>query len=211
MKTEQLITMLAHNAGPAPRAVAARRLAPAAAFGLVASALLAVGLFGAIPAALLATPVPWTKLAYGGALAAAAAWLTAQLSRPAAPAGQARLATALVVLAMLLVGAASLWAQSPGLRLQALLGQSWSKCPWTVLALSLPALAACLWAVRGLAPTHQHQAGFAAGLLAGAVGACGYALACPESSPAFVAAWYSLGILLTGCLGAALGGRVLRW
>jgi hypothetical protein len=29
--------------------------------------------------------VPWTKLAYAGALALAAGWLSARLSRPAAP------------------------------------------------------------------------------------------------------------------------------
>jgi hypothetical protein len=43
------------------------------------------------------------------------------------------------------------------------------------------------------------------------LGASGYALACPEASPAFVAVWYSLGVLLTGLLGAALGPRLLRW
>jgi hypothetical protein len=80
-----------------------------------------------------------------------------------------------------------------------------------VLALSMPALAASLWAVRGLAPTRPSLAGFAAGLLAGSVGAFGYSLSCPEASPAFVAVWYTLGIGLTGCLGAVLGPRVLRW
>lgn len=211
MKTDQLIELLARNAGPAPRALAARRLAPAAGLGLLASALLALGAFGAIPAALFSTPAPWVKLAYGGALAIAAAWLTARLSRPAAPTRQARLAAAAVVLIMVLVGAASLWAEASESRLQALLGHSWFTCPWLVLAFSLPALAATLWAVRGLAPTRLRQAGFAAGLLAGAVGACGYALSCPEASAAFVAVWYSLGILLTAGLGAALGPRALRW
>jgi hypothetical protein len=80
-----------------------------------------------------------------------------------------------------------------------------------VLALSLPALAAALWAVRGLAPTRPRTAGFAAGLLAGSVGAIGYALSCAEASPAFVALWYTLGIALTGAVGAVLGPRVLRW
>jgi hypothetical protein len=51
----------------------------------------------------------------------------------------------------------------------------------------------------------------AAGLLAGAVGAFGYAFACIEQSTAFVALWYSLGIGMSGALGAALGPRVLRW
>jgi hypothetical protein len=211
MKTEQLIDMLARNAGPAPAALVARRLLPAAGLGLLASAGIAIGLFGVIPAALFSTPTPWTKLAYGGALALAAAALTARLSRPAAPSGQARWASVAVVLAMALVGLATLVAAPPGARLQTLLGASWISCPWAVLAVSLPALAAALWAVRGLAPTRPRQAGFAAGVLAGAIGACGYALSCPESSPAFVAAWYTLGIGLTGALGAALGPRVLRW
>jgi hypothetical protein len=38
MKTDALIGMLATGAGPAPRAVAARRLVPAVALGLLASA-----------------------------------------------------------------------------------------------------------------------------------------------------------------------------
>ena len=40
---------------------------------------------------------------------------------------------------------------------------------------------------------------------------CGYALACTEASPAFVAVWYTLGIIVTGAVGALLGPRVLRW
>ena len=211
MKTDTLIELLARDAGPAPRALAARRLWPAALVGLLVSAWAAIAVFGAIPAALYATHVPWTKLAYAGALALAAGWLSARLSRPAAPLAGAPRAAAAVVLAMGALGAASLVAEPAGGRVAALLGHSWWSCPISVLALSLPALAAALWAVRGLAPTRPRAAGFAAGLLAGSVGACGYALSCPEVSPAFVAVWYTLGIALTGALGAALGTRVLRW
>ena len=64
---------------------------------------------------------------------------------------------------------------------------------------------------RRAATTRPVAAGFAAGVMAGSVGAFGYALSCPEASPAFVATWYTLGIALTGALGAALGPRVLRW
>ncbi|GAP39034.1 NrsF family protein [Piscinibacter sakaiensis] len=49
------------------------------------------------------------------------------------------------------------------------------------------------------------------GLLARALGAFGYSLACPESRLAFVAVWYTMGVLFTGLLGAALGARLLRW
>lgn len=211
MKTDTLIDLLARDAGPVPRALAARRLSPAAAAGLLVSALIAITWFGAIPAPMFATTVPWTKMAYAGTLALAAGWWTARLSRPAAPIAPPRRVTALVLLAMVLVGGASLASTPAGARLDALLGESWSTCPWSVLALSLPALAGSLWAVRGLAPTRPRAAGFTAGLLAGSVGAFGYSLSCPEASPAFVAVWYSLGIAFTGVVGAALGPRVLRW
>ncbi len=211
MKTDALIDLLARDAGPAPRALAARRLSPAAIGGLLVSTWAAVAVFGAIPMAMFATPVPWTKMVYAGALALAAGWLTARLSRPAAPSVWAQRVTVAVVLAMALIGAASLVSEPAGVRVAALLGHSWSTCPWGVLALSLPALAASLWAVHGLAPTRPAAAGFAAGLLAGSVGAFGYSLSCPEASPAFVAVWYTLGIALTGAIGAVVGPRVLHW
>lgn len=211
MKTDALIDLLARDAGPAPRALAARRLSPAAAAGLLVSAAIAIAWFGAIPVQMFATAVPWTKMAYAGALALAAGWLTARLSRPAAPIAQPRRLTVLVLLSMALVGGVSLASTPAGTRMDAVFGESWLTCPWSVLALSVPALAASLWAVRGLAPTRLRAAGFAAGLLAGSVGAFGYSLSCPEASPAFVAIWYTLGIAFTGAVGAALGPRVLRW
>jgi hypothetical protein len=211
MRTERLIELLARDAGPAPRALVARRLATVAAIGLPAGALLALGAFGAIPAQRFAGAAPWIKLAYAGALACAAAWLAARLSRPGASAGAPWRATVTVVLSMAVAAAAWVASQPAAMRAEALLGQSWTTCPTSVLGLSLPALALALWAMKGLAPTRPVVAGFAAGLFAGAIGACGYALACDESSPAFVAAWYTLGVLATGALGAALGPRVLRW
>lgn len=211
MKTDDLIEILARGAGPAPRAVAARRLAPIALAGLVLSAAVAVASLGAIPPEMFLTPAPWLKLLYAGALALAAGWLTARLSRPVARLAVPGRITVGIVGAMAAVGAASLAATPDGERLAALLGHSWRTCPWSVFALSLPALAGTLWAVRGLAPTRPQAAGLAAGLLAGSVGALGYALSCREVAPAFVAVWYSLGIALTALLGAWLGPRVLRW
>ena len=211
MKTNDLIELLATGAGPAPRAVAARRLAPAAALGVLASAAGALVILGPIPAELFATPAPWIKLAYAGALAGAAAWLAARLGRPITRTSGPVRALLLVMLAMVLLGALTLLATPAGARLATVLGHSWASCPVNVLVLSLPALAAALWALRGLAPTRPRAAGLAAGLLAGGLGAFGYALSCTELSPAFVAVWYSLGIALAGALGAALGPRVLRW
>ena len=211
MKTDTLIDLLSSRAGPAPRALAARRLSPAALAGLFVSALAAITWFGPIPAQMFETAVPWTKMAYAGALALAAGWLTARLSRPAASLKRPQHVVIAVVVVMAVMGGVSLVSEPAGARVQALLGHSWSSCPWSVLALSLPGLAAALWAVRGLAPTRPRAAGFAAGLMAGSVGAFGYALSCPEASSAFVAVWFSLGIALTGVVGALLGPRVLRW
>ncbi len=211
MKTSDLAALLAQGAGPAPRALAARRLVPAALLGALASAALAMAVIGLVPAALFADAGMWIKIGYAGALAAAAGWLTARLGRPAAP-SVAPLRTVLAVLAVIVVlGVGALLLAPAGGRAEALFGHSWRRCPLNVLALSLPALAGALWALRGLAPTRPGAAGAAAGLLAGGVGAFGYALACNELSPAFVAAWYTLGIALAAALGAALGPRVLRW
>ncbi|MBL8286823.1 MAG: DUF1109 domain-containing protein [Rubrivivax sp.] len=211
MKTDELIDLLALAAGPAPRAVAARRLVPAALAGLAASAVVATAVMGLAAPALLHTAAPWMKLVYAGALALAAGWLTSRLARPVARLALPGSLTAAVFATMLAFGSAALTATPEGERAAALLGHSWRTCPWSVFALALPALAAALWAVRGLAPVRARAAGFAAGLFAGAVGALGYSLSCPEVSPAFVALWYSLGIALTALLGSWLGPRVLRW
>jgi hypothetical protein len=122
-----------------------------------------------------------------------------------------RAAVTSVVTLMLLAGAVTLIATPKGERWSVLLGQTWWICPWMLMMLSLPALIAILWAMRSLAPTRLKQAGFAGGLVAGAVGAIGYSLVCPEASVAFVAVWYTLGIALTAWVGQWLGPKVLSW
>ncbi len=211
MKTDELIAMLARDAGPAPRGVVARRIGPAMVLGIVASVVLAFAVLGFVPAATFAFAAPWFKLAYAAAMVAAAAWLTGQLARPVGRTSGPSSAVVGVALVAALVGALSWWATPGEARMSGLLGHSWALCPWFVLGLSLPALAALLWALRGLAPTRPRAAGLAAGLLAGALGAGGYALACTELAMSFVAAWYTLGIAMAGALGALLGPRVLRW
>lgn len=211
MRTDALIDMLARGAGPAPRGLPARRLAPACAIGLAASVAMAIALIGWLPAAMFETPAPWIKLAYTASLALAAAWLVGRAARPAAPLGRPGRAVLAVVLVMGGGAAAALFGTAPADRMHALLGETWRVCAFNVLALSLPALGLALWAMKGLAPTRLRLAGFASGLMAGAIGAFGYSLACPEASPAFVAVWYTLGVLLTGLVGGALGSRVLRW
>lgn len=211
MKTDVLIDLLARSAGPAPRAVVARRLLPAIVLGLITSAALALAMLGPLPAAMFHTAAPWIKLAYALSLAVAACMLTARLSRPVSHTLGPRRSALSIMLAMVGLGAVSLLGQPDGGWLAELLGRSWQSCSWLLMGVSLPALAGILWAVRGLAPTRLPQVGFASGLLAGAIGASGYALACPESSTSFIALWYTLGMLMTGLVGRTLGPWVLRW
>ncbi|MBK5969490.1 MULTISPECIES: DUF1109 domain-containing protein [Thiorhodovibrio] len=211
MKTSNLIDLLATEAGPAPRAVVARRFTPVVPFGLLASIAATLVLLGPIPANLWAEPAPWIKLAYAGGLATGALWLTTRLARPVARTDGPVISVTVVVVLMALLALATLVALPASERLAALLGHSWTRCPVNVLLLSLPTLAGAVWALRGLAPTKARAAGMAAGLLAGAVGAFAYALSCTELSAAFVAVWYSLGIALAGGLGALIGPRMLRW
>ncbi len=211
MNTDEWIDFLSRGAGPAPRVVAAWRLAPAMAGGWLAAVGLVWWLHGLLPASAFATVVPWMKLAYALALAAGGAWLVARLARPLGRWRHSARWLLAVPAGMMLLGLWSLVQTPPGERLDALLGMSWWLCPILVLLLALPTLAGLIWALRGLAPVQLRAAGAVAGLVAGGCGAAAYALACPEASPAFVAVWYSLGIGLSLALGAWLGPRLLRW
>jgi hypothetical protein len=77
--------------------------------------------------------------------------------------------------------------------------------------MSLPLLAATLWALRRGASTRPALSGALAGLLSGGAAATVYAVHCPEDSPLFYASWYVLAILGATALGALLGARLLRW
>lgn len=211
MKTHFLIDMLARQAGPAPAFPAAKRLTWAIGAGLLLSGLLATFLIGPLPSAAFMTSAPWVKIAYAVFLLVSGGALVERLSRPASPIATTRTSVVSVVLLMLLLGVGALITTPKDERLAAIFGQTWWICPWMLMLLSLPALAAILWVMRGLAPTRLRHAGFAAGVLAGAVGSIGYALACPETSITFVALWYTLGIALTAWVGLWLGPKVLRW
>ena len=211
MNTNELIESLARGAGPAPRFAASRRLGWAACAGLLASVLVCLTLFSPIPSNMLATPAPWIKLAYTGALGAAAWWLVARLGRPVARLARPTSAVAVVLGVMSVVGMTA-WVSTPvSERLAMLVGHTPLSCPTRIFSLSVPVLLVILWTLRGLAPTRLRAAGLAAGLLAGALAALGYALVCRELSASFVAVWYSVGIGLAAMLGAVLGPRALRW
>lgn len=211
MRTEQLVELLARQAGPAPRWVVERRLASAIAVGALASAAAAIAGLGLNPGLSGMGVALAIKIAYVGGLLLGAAWLADRASRPGVPLRSAIWSLALVIAAMAVFAMAVLDSAPEGTRLDLLLGRSWASCPGRVAILSVPALAVTLWTMRGLAPTRLRLAGLAAGTVAGSLGALGYALYCPELSPLFVLVWYTLGILIPAGLGALLGPWLLRW
>ncbi len=211
MKTDELITLLARRAGPVLPGLAWRRLLPALLGGALLSLALAAVTLGSLPSAAFATQVPWIKFIYAASLGGCSLWWLWRLARPGADDGRAPRGLLVVLAAVVLAGLATVWAAAPGQRAEALLGSTWVVCPRNVLLLSLPAFGGLLWALRGLAPPRPRRAGAAAGLVAGAAGSAAYAIGCPEPSVAFVAVWYSAGVLAAAGLGALLGPRLLRW
>jgi len=211
MKTDDLIAMLATGAGPAVPVHPGRAFAPVLLAGLAASIAVSLAVRGLVPAQMWGGAALWTKLVYAAALAFACVWLTVKLGRPAARRERPLLAVGIIVAAMMLAGLVATAGIDPSQRLRFVMGSTALVCPWAIPVLALPTLAGLLWVLREAAPTQPVRAGFAAGLLAGAVGAAGYALSCAEVSTAFIALWYSAGIVLTGGLGALLGARILRW
>ena len=211
MRTEQLVELLARQAGPAPRWVVERRLASAIAVGALASAAAAIAGLGLNPGLSGMGVALAIKIAYVGGLLLGAAWLADRASRPGVPLRSAIWSLALVIAAMAVFAMAVLDSAPEGTRLDLLLGRSWASCPGRVAILSVPALAVTLWTMRGLAPTRLRLAGLAAGTVSGSLGALGYALYCPELSPLFVLVWYTLGILIPAGVGALLGPWLLRW
>ncbi len=213
MKTESMIDVLMADAGLVPRRVTEHRFASAGLFGVALATAIMLVAFGLRPdiesAALL--PMFWFKLLFPAAIAVAAMWMAARLSRPGARVGIAPIAVAAPFVIVWLMAAVALFNIEPAARVDSVLGNTWSTCIPEIALLALPAFAATFWAMRGLAPTRLALAGAAGGLMAGGIGAMIYALRCPEMEAPFLAVWYVAGIAVNGVIGALLGPRLLRW
>ena len=213
MKTDELVRLLASGTPPVASYAAARRLALALGWGLAGALLIVLAVMGVRSdlAQESGRLMFWIKPAFAAALAWAALAVMARLVRPGMRVTSLWLALAAPVLLIWMLAAGMLANAAPAERSALVFGESWLVCPPNIALVSLPLLAALLWAMKGLAPTQLALAGAGSGLLAGSLGALVYALHCPESSVAFFAVWYVLGILIPTLLGAVLGPRVLRW
>lgn len=213
MKTDDLIGLLAAGAPPVPPRALERRFALAMLLGFAAAAVVVVLGYGVRPdlAASMQVPMGWVKFGFAALLAALAGAAALRLARPGMPAGGALLRTLLPFALLWAMAAWTLAAAAPDARMPLLMGSTWRSCPFSIAALSVPGLAALLWAMREAAPTQLRLAGAGAGLLSGALSTLAYALHCPEMQAPFMAVWYVLGIAIPTVLGALLGPRVLRW
>lgn len=153
----------------------------------------------------------WTKFGYTLAIAVLGGVATLVLARPD---GRTRwpFLAAIGLLDLLLVAAVVQLARSePDDMMPLIIGGTSLVCPWRIVVLSLPILLGGILALRRFAPANPILAGFAVGIMAGGTGAWVYSFACAETGMMFLALWYTLGILIVGVLGAALGRLLLRW
>lgn len=213
MRTDELIQLLATDAGPVPARAIEQRFALASLAGIAGAGVLMATLFGLRHdlAQTMALPMFWTKLVFAGALATAGVALLRRMARPGMALGRTALLVALPPLVLWAMALGSLSEAPAGGRLPLILGSTWRSCPFNIALLSVPAFVASFWALRGAAPTRLAWAGAGAGLLSGALGALVYALHCPEMEAPFLAVWYLAGMALPTALGAVLGPRLLRW
>jgi hypothetical protein len=196
-----------------------RLMAPgrALALALIPGLAIALGLHFAVLGlrphllTLLGEPRLLFKLCLTFLLAGLSGALVARIAKPGACVRRAAFMLAIVPALLAAANLAELLAVPPAEWGHRLVGTNAMFCLKSIPFLAAAPLVAALLALRQGAPESPILAGAAAGLFAGAIGAACYATHCPDDSPLFVAAWYSLAIGFTAAIGALAGSRLLRW
>lgn len=212
-KTEDIINQLAGDLKPVPAFALERRLALAALPAMGVSLLLMLvilGLRGDMDDALTEVGF-WIKSAYNALLAMTAFLAVRRLARPDGDSGGLFAWLAVIFVVMAAIALVQLGFALPGSYRALILGSSALHCPLLIVAFALPVFLANFTVLKRSAPADPALAGFVAGIAAGAAGAWVYSWFCTENGMAFVLIWYSLGIFLTGLIGAFAGSRLLRW
>nr|WP_222857686.1 NrsF family protein [Agrobacterium deltaense] len=204
---------MAGDLKPVPAFALERRLALAALPALGVSLLLMVVILGLRSDMNDAMTEPgfWVKSAYNVLLAVTAFFAVMRLARPDGDRGGLFAWLAVIFVAMAVIALVQLGFAVPGTYRTLILGSSALHCPFLIVAFALPLFIANFSILKRSAPADPTLAGFAAGIAAGAAGAWVYSWFCTENGMAFVLIWYSLGILLTGIIGAFAGSRLLHW
>lgn len=210
--TNDLIDRLASELKPTPHHALERGLWTALAIGLLVTCVGGAILLTAIGrpfGAAFGSSMFWVKAGYTLAFGLLGLAAVPVLARPDGRILWPLAGAGVLVLLALTLGTmhwmADDWA------IPALMGGTAMVCPWLITLTGAPILVALLGALRRAAPRSATLAGFAAGLVAGGFGAWAYAFYCGETGMMFMAVWYTLGIMMTALLGAALGRLILRW
>jgi hypothetical protein len=213
VKTDDLISMLATGDSSVAGPRAGTRYAMAGGLGAMAAGLMMLVLLqlrhDLLQAMLL--PMFWVKIGFVACVAGASLFAVLRLSRPGASLEGITLFLALPVLGIWAIAAYSLINADPAERSQLFFGDTWTVCPLLIALLSLPVYLAVFRVMQDMAPTRPRTAGFAAGLLSGAIAATVYCLHCPEMGAPFIGFWYLLGMLVPAVIGAWQGNSRLRW
>lgn len=212
-KTDDLIDSLARGLQPVRPHALLRLLTKALLPGVLLSGAFILFLHGLRPDIISAMSLPafWVKSFYPLALAINGICAVLIVARPGGLPKSAGLTSIGVYMLLAMLGLWQLHA-SPAMDYPKLIfGVSYWFCPLIIVASAAPVFFANIWFLRRCAPTRYRLAGFTAGMMAGAIGAWTYSWACIENGLPFVALWYSLGIVLCGLIGMALGPRLLRW
>ena len=211
--TDDLIARLSADLKPVRPGTMQRHLLLALTIGAVVAAitmLVWLGLRADIATA-PATMMFWTKSAYTFAMAVFGGVATLALSRPDGEIRWPWLAAFGLAVTLAILSFIQMAIMPPEQTMRLVIGSSSLVCPWYIIALSLPVLAAVLWVMRRFAPASPTMAGLAAGLFAGGTGAWIYSFHCGENGMMFLTLWYTLGIMIVAGLGALLGRFALRW
>jgi hypothetical protein len=212
MKTHDLINALAADrAANSPRPGYA--VALAVGIGVIISATLLVLSIGIRPdlASAALSPRFVTKAALALLFAAGAIAVVTCFYRPDTAFPRATWILIAVPLLLAIAVAAELLFVAQAQWKTRLFGAHWLACLVLIPLFALPPLAGLLIALRGGAPRNGSVAGAAAGFAAGGIAAAIYVAHCPDDSPLFVAAWYTLAICSVALLGSLAGSRWLRW
>ena len=212
MKTGELIRALAADSAVRPMPPG-RALALALIPGVAIALCLHFAVLGLRPhlLSLLGEPRLLFKLCLTFLLAVLSGGLVTRIARPGASLRQITLLLAIVPALLAAAGLAELVVIPAAEWGERLIGSNAKVCLAVIPFLAAAPLVAVVLALRQGAPEHPALAGAGAGLFAGAIGAACYATHCPDDSPLFVAAWYSLAIGIVVAAGALAGRRLLRW
>ena len=211
MKTDELIRLLSQDAPVRMPLGRVLWLALAAGIAISAAVLLStVGLRHDLTTAIETGRVAF-KIGVTLVLAVVAFGLVARIGRPGVPLKPSALLLLLPLGLMVAAVGVELLVVPKDAWVARLIGRNAAFCLFFIPLLSLAPLAGFLAGLRQGAPESPGLAGAAAGLAAGAIGAALYAWHCPDDSPLFAAAWYTLAISFVIAAGYASGRRWLRW